>query len=249
MIPVLAPGAGQVQIRLVSLCHTELELARLKGFLSVGELQRGNRLLDKERRDRFFAGRGVLREMLAGFVGEEPGSIRLSEGEFGKPHLSDHLDEDSISFNLSHAGDFLLLGFAVGCEVGVDLEQVRQDLPFRAMAERYFSLREQEDLFSLPPAEQVGAFYRCWTRKEAYLKGAGTGFSQPSNSFDVSLLPHHPPALLAHRVSPGETARWSIKDITVPKGYCAAVAVEGAEPEVELMSKSKPAHEFDGLYG
>lgn len=232
MIAVTAPGtetirkAGQVQLRLVSLTWTANQLARLREFLTVEELRRGDRLIDKERRDRFFAGRGMLRELLAGYVGEEPGSIGISEGQFGKLHLSEHPEADPVSFNLSHAGDYLLIAFAIGCEVGVDLEQMRQDLPFRAMAERYFSTREQEELFSLPPGEQIAAFYRCWTRKEAYLKGTGSGFSQPSNGFDVSLLPHHPPALLAHRGSPGETVRWGIDDVAMPKGYCAAVAVE-----------------------
>ena len=224
--PVLGFGPNQLQIRRVSLSTTAVEQGRLGGLLSVEELQRGNRLLDKEKRDRFFAGRGILREVLAGYLGEEPGSIRLSEGEFGKPHLSDHLDGDSISFNVSHAGNYLLMAFSAGREIGVDLEQVRHDLPYRAMAERYFSAREQEELFTLPREEQLAAFYRCWTRKEAYLKGAGTGFSQPSNGFDVSLLPQQAPALLAHRGSPGEIGRWSIKDIAMPEGYCAAVAVE-----------------------
>ncbi|OGU11390.1 MAG: 4'-phosphopantetheinyl transferase [Geobacteraceae bacterium GWC2_58_44] len=237
MVSIPAPEAGRLQLRLVSLTRMASETARLKESLTVEELRRGNRLLDKERRDRFFAGRGILRQALAGYLGEEPGNVRLSEGEFGKLHLSDHLETDSISFNLSHAGEFLLLAFAAGCEVGVDLEQVRQDLPFRAMAERYFSAREQEELFSLPPGEQICAFYRCWTRKEAYLKGTGTGFSQPSNGFDMALLPDHPAELLAHRGSPGEIGRWSIKDVAVPKGYCAAVAVEGAEPEIFLATE------------
>ena len=222
-----APGADEVQLRLVSLTRAVKRLTRLREYLSHEELQRGNRLVDGERRDRFLAGRGVLRELLAGYLGEEPASIRLSQGEFGKLHLSDHLEPDSISFNLSHAGDFLLLAFAVGREVGVDLEQVRQDLPFQAMAERYFSAREQEDLFSLPSSAQLAAFYRCWTRKEAYLKGTGAGFSHPSNSFDMALLPDQPARLLAHRGSPAEVGRWSISDLEAPRGYCAAVAVEG----------------------
>jgi len=94
------------------------------------------------------------------------------------------------------------------------------------MARRYFSQHEQEDLFTLLPEERLAAFYRCWTRKEAYLKGTGTGFSQPSTSFDVSLLPQQAPALLAHRGSPAEMDRWSICDLPVPEGYCAAIAVE-----------------------
>ena len=229
VIPALGPG--KVQLRLISLPGAVERLARLREYLSAEELQRGNRLLDREKRDRFLAGRAILREILAGYLGEEPGSIRLSEGEFGKPHLSDHLDADSITFNLSHAGDLLLVAVAAGSEVGVDLEQVRldlADLPYRTMAERYFSPREQEDLFSLPASEQIDAFYRCWTRKEAYLKGTGTGFSQPSNGFDMALLPDQPAALLAHRGAPAEVGKWSISDVQVPQGYCAAVAVEDA---------------------
>jgi 4'-phosphopantetheinyl transferase len=226
VIPAL--GAGKVQLSLISLAGAVERLARLQEYLSPEELQRGNRLLDRDKRDRFLAGRAVLREILAGHLGEDPGSIRLSEGEFGKPHLSDHLEADSITFNVSHTRELLLIAIAAGREVGVDLEQVRQDLSYRTMAERYFSPHEQEDLFSLPASEQIGAFYRCWTRKEAYLKGTGTGFSQPSNGFDMALLPGQPAALLAHRGSPGEVGRWNICDVEVPQGYCAAVAVEGA---------------------
>lgn len=229
--PALSPVPGRVQLHLVSLCCTPGELARLHGFLSDEERQRCNRLIDRGRRDLAGAGRGMVREILAGYLGEEPGRVRLSQGEFGKLHLSDHLEPDSISFNLSHAGERLLLAVSAGSELGVDMELVRQDLPYRAMAERYFSEREQSELFSLPLAEQIPAFYRCWTRKEAYLKGTGTGFSHPSNGFDMALLPDHPPQLLAHRGSPGETARWCIRDVAMPSGFCAAVALETVRRE------------------
>jgi 4'-phosphopantetheinyl transferase len=224
------PAPGQVQLRLVSLDCSAHELERLQVFLTEDELQRCNRLIDRERRDRAVAGRGLLREMLAGYLGEKPEELLLSQGEFGKLHLSEHLGSDSISFNLSHAGKHLLLAVCLGYEVGVDLELVREDLDFRPMAERYFSAREQRELFSLPEPGQRAAFYRCWTRKEAYLKGTGTGFSQPANAFDVSLLPQHPPALLDHRGAPQEVERWSIRDLEMPEGYCAAVAVETDNP-------------------
>ena len=235
LVPTPAPATGQVQLHLVTLDCTAGELARLRGFLTADELLRCDRLIDRERRERAVAGRGLVREMLAGYLGEEPEQLRLSEGEFGKLHLSDHLEADSISFNLSHAGNRLLFAVCVGFEVGVDMEQVRQDLQYRAMAERYFSAREQQELFSLPVPDQLAAFYRCWTRKEAYLKGTGSGFSQPANGFDVSLLPRHPPALLAHGTSPGEAARWSIRDVAMPAGYCAAVAVDTVNPEVKRL--------------
>jgi 4'-phosphopantetheinyl transferase len=232
-MPAPVPAPGRVNLHLLSLACSARELDRLESFLSDGELQRCNRLIDRQRRDRAVAGRGLVRELLGDYLAEEPGSILLSEGEFGKLHLSEHLESDSISFNLSHAGDYLLLAVCAGCEIGVDLEQVRREIPFRAMAERYFSHHEQSDLFSLAEEEQLPAFYRCWTRKEAYLKGTGTGFSQPANGFDVSVLPQHPPALLAHRGSPDEIYRWSIRDVAMPEGYCAAIATEMENPELK----------------
>lgn len=218
-------AAGEVEVRLVSYESALLELPCLKPLLSDEELQRGNRLLDQRVRDRFFVGRGVLRVMLAEQLNVSPRTIALAQGEFGKLHLADG-GRDGIRFNVSHAGDYLLLVFAAGCEVGCDLEQLRQDLPFRAMAERYFSPREREELFGLQPDQQLAAFYRCWTRKEAYLKATGTGFSQLCTDFDVSLLPHHAPELISHRSNPAERTRWSITDLEVPAGYCAALAVE-----------------------
>jgi len=235
LIALTVPARGQVHLRLVSLSCNAHELERLQGFLTEDELQRCTRLIDPERRDRAIAGRGLLRELLAGYLGEKPEELLLSEGEFGKLHLSDHLESDSLSFNLSHAGNHLLLAVCVGCEVGVDLELVREDLDFRPMAERYFSERERRELFSLPQEEQRAAFYRCWTRKEAYLKGTGTGFSQPANAFDVSLLPQHPPQLLEHRGAPAEVERWSIRDIVLPGEYCGAVAMEGENLELKTF--------------
>jgi len=218
--------AGQTLFRLVSLQRSPGELSRLIKFLSQDELQRGKRLLDPKKREDFHTGRGLLREVLAEVTREEPGEIRIAEGDHGKPYLPYHQGAKAICFNVSHSGSFLLVAVSVERHVGVDLELVREDLEFHPMAKRYFSTREQEELFSLPPAEQLSAFYRCWTRKEAYLKGTGSGFSQPSTCFDVSLLPGQPVALLGHRVSPDEVGRWSIDDLPVPQGYCAAVAVE-----------------------
>jgi 4'-phosphopantetheinyl transferase len=234
-LPTLTPG--QVNLHLIPLDCTPPELARLEALLAEHELERFNKLLDPQRRDRATAGRGYLRQILGCYLDEEPHEVLLSEGEFGKPHLSDHLDHDSLSFNVSHAGGLLLVAVCSGCEVGVDLEAVREDISFTGMAERYFSPDERRDLVSLPQGEQVTAFYRCWTRKEAYLKACGTGFSQPSNGFDVTLLPGEPAQLRGHRSLPREIERWSIRDIEVPPGFCAALAVEFQNPKLRMFAR------------
>ncbi|MBJ6800874.1 4'-phosphopantetheinyl transferase family protein [Geomonas propionica] len=226
MIPVAGLEAVRAQYRLEPLQRPDHEKERLVGFLSEGELRRGARLLDSGKREEFLVARGLLREILAGLTGDEPASIQFEEGEFGKPYLAPRQCDDGLRFNASHAGGQLLVAVCYGAEIGVDLEEVRQDLAFRPMAERYFSVREREELFGLEPRQQLEAFYRCWTRKEAYMKATGSGFSQPSTGFDMSLRPGEPAALLGHASAPGDVNRWRIVDLPVPAGYCAALAIQ-----------------------
>ncbi|MBU5614008.1 4'-phosphopantetheinyl transferase family protein [Geomonas azotofigens] len=226
MTPVAGLEAVRAHYRLEPLQRPDFEKTRLIGHLNDAELRRGARLLDSRKREEFLVGRGLVREILGGLTGEEPGRLQVVEGEFGKPYLPAPQREDGLRFNVSHAGGFLLIAVCYGAEIGVDLEEVRQDLAFRPMAERYFSVRERKELFGLESGQQLEAFYRCWTRKEAYMKGTGSGFSQPSTGFDVSLRPGEPAALLWHQSDPAEIERWRIMDLAVPAGYCGALAMQ-----------------------
>jgi len=232
MTRTIIPANNEVQIRFTLLTREAAELARMERLLAPTELVRASRLRNSQARDRFVAGRGFLRVTLAAYLGVRPEDIRLGEEEHGKPRLADGAGYESLSFNLSHADDRLVLAVARSRRVGIDLERMEENLPFREMAEISFSPRERGELFSLPPGEQLAAFYRCWTRKEAYLKGCGRGYSLPGDSFDVSLLPSQPPLLLEHRSSPGESAGWNLIDIPVPHGYFATLAVEGKPPVI-----------------
>lgn len=236
----MIPADGCVQVWLATFPSDAGELSRLAGRLSPDERLRAGRLIDPEVRSRFAAGRGFLRETLGRYLGEEPERLVFGTGEFGKPFLAGGVKRGDLRFNISHAGNRLLLAVTTGKEVGVDLEFVRSDLDYPEMAKHYLSVRERSELLALPRNERLAAFYRLWTRKEAYLKGSGTGFSLPCTDFDVSLIPGHPPELLCHRVSPEETSRWTLTDIPVPEGYCAALAFEGEKPDLTIFPAGKP---------
>jgi 4'-phosphopantetheinyl transferase len=78
---------------------------------------------------------------------------------------------------------------------------------------------------SLPEAEQREAFFRCWTRKEAFLKARGHGLSFPLARFDVSIGAEETEVRLATRPDPADAQDWQILPVAAPEGYAAAVAV------------------------
>jgi 4'-phosphopantetheinyl transferase len=118
---------------------------------------------------------------------------------------------------------------AIGCgrDVGVDIEHIRADFAYEQIAERFFSRNEVAMLRALPLALQPGAFFDCWTRKEAYIKARGEGLSLALDGFDVSLVPEDQAALLSVRDHPEEAARWSVIGLAPGPGYAEALAVEG----------------------
>lgn len=233
MTPFPRPQDNEVHIHCLPLAA---DLAR---YLSSDEMHRADLLLDPDKRNCFMAGRGLLREILGKYLEVQPEELHFTVGAQGKPYLSGNEDNNSrLHFNLSHSGALFLLAVAADREVGIDIELLRTDTPYPDMARLAFSPREQNELFALPEHLQRSAFYRCWTRKEAYLKACGMGFALRSNSFDVSLLPDSPAVLSA----PDDSSRWVLQDIAVPEDYSAALAVEGSTPIIRYMQPlRKPA--------
>lgn len=215
------PRDGEVHLYTMALPQQSAELARLDGFLSPSERERARLLKSRAVGNRSIAVRGILREILGGYLGIEPGNVRIATGKHGKPFVEQNCGD--LRFNLSHAGDIFVLAVAAGLEVGIDIETIEPDKPLNDMARIAFSRREQEELFSLPSHHlKTAAFYRCWVRKEACMKACGRGFSLPSNSFEIPLL-HEEAALL--NICCNQTC-WHVLDIDVPHRYCAALAVE-----------------------
>ena len=179
-IPPLA--GGEVHVWRAPLFVDDARLEQLRAYLSDEENERVERLLIHRVRHAAIVSRGMLRRLLAGYLRVEPASLRFAYGGQGKPYLR----RQHCEFNVSHSGDDLLVAVCPDREVGVDVERIRLDIEHRQIAMRYFSLWEQEDLAKLPDEERGHGFYRAWTRKEAFLKARGTGFTTRLADFDVA---------------------------------------------------------------
>jgi 4'-phosphopantetheinyl transferase len=220
-------GPDELSAWLIPIDAAPHRLRDLTETLSPDEQQRAARFHFERDRVRFIAARGALRRILGRYLNRPPAEIAFAYSPYGKPSLS---AEPWLSFNISHSGDWAICAFAQGRRVGVDIELIRRELGEETIAERFFSPREVADLRSLPADEQPAAFFRCWTRKEAFVKARGEGLSLPLDRFDVSLRPDAPPALLRTLDDPREAARWSMLALSAPPDYEAAIVVEGPLP-------------------
>ena len=205
-------------------------LERLSKTLSQDEMDRADRFVRDRDRRRFIVARGCLRKVLSRYLETEPEEVLFGYGTEGKPFLRTKTSIP-IYFNLAHSAELALIAVTGMGEVGVDVEELREEVDRLDLARRYFSAREFEDLSSLPEEDQSLAFYRCWTRKEAYLKAKGGGITESLAGFSVSLLPDDPAALLEN--DDGDSVDWGIVEIQPSEGYIGAVAMKKRKFEVE----------------
>lgn len=201
--------------------------SRWQRILSPDEQTRAARFHFARDRQRFSATRALLRIVLGSYVGSAPEKLVFAYLDKGKPFLKSRGTDDALEFNVSHSGDVALLAITRGRSVGVDVEQIRENLDPLAIARRYFSPHEQSRLGTLEGSDRYAGFFRCWTRKEAYIKARGDGLSLPLDAFDVSLNPGDQNALLACRTPDPDTKMWSLREVTAGEGYVAALCVQG----------------------
>src|SRR5262249_22449671 len=135
----------------------------------------------------------------------------------------------------SHSDEFALLGLTFEGEIGVDIERVHALEEIKEIAGRFFSPAEAAALMSLPPDQQIEAFFNCWTLKEAFLKARGEGLSGHLAEFDVAFIPGERPALLRTGWDPEEARRWSLYSLEVVTGYRAALAVRASRVTIKRL--------------
>jgi 4'-phosphopantetheinyl transferase len=152
-------------------------------WLSCDELARAERFHSDLHRARYIVGRATLRRVLADRVGCSPAAIRLSYGTNGKPMLES--SRGHVEFNLAHSGGDAVIALADGAAVGVDIELLRPIADLESLAHLVFSDAELCELELAP--DLVSAFLNGWTRKEAYVKALGMGFTAPLREITVSL--------------------------------------------------------------
>ncbi|HET9088432.1 MAG TPA: 4'-phosphopantetheinyl transferase superfamily protein [Acidobacteriaceae bacterium] len=199
-------------------------------LLDPEELQRARRFVYSQDRDRYVRAHAGMRCLLGSYARIEPRDVEFSKDACGKPRMirPNHGEPSSrLFFNLSHTANVAVLALSARHEIGVDVEA---ENPRNAkVAERYFSTLELHTLGTLPPELWLRGFYRCWTGKEALLKGEGRGLSGSLHSFDIQADPRQPAALLAVRAQSPVHIDWQLLAVQPTVGVAGTIAIRHRE--------------------
>jgi 4'-phosphopantetheinyl transferase len=160
----------EVHLWETSLSVNDEELARMFDLLSPVDQWAADEFSHVQARRQYIVSRGMLRQLLSGYIGTAPEEIQFTIEGAGKPVLA---GKRWLDFNLTHSGDLTLFGIARR-PLGVDMEQVREMPRAIELAKRYFSPAQHEQIAGTPDGRRSWEFLGMWVRREAYAKALGT---------------------------------------------------------------------------
>jgi 4'-phosphopantetheinyl transferase len=188
-------------------------------ILAAGERERADRFRFIEDRRRYTATRALLRIILGEYLDLDPHSLCFAYSRFGKPFLAAAQNLAGITFNVAHSGDYSLLAFGAGRDLGIDIEHLRMDRNVEQLARAMFAPSRYREFLARPEALRKREFLREWTRREAVGKAQGVGIS-------LSSVPSE------HVITHPE---WFVGDIDAGPDYVAALATRPPIAEACLM--------------
>lgn len=208
----------------VNLRELDSEAHALRRILSPSEQARAEQFRFLRHRNNYVIRHGILRILLACYVGQRPSGLEFTMGARGKPELRSASGEPGIHFNLSHSRDVALLGFARACPIGVDVERLDPVPDCEQIARRFFSQAEAASLAALPGEMRDHRFLELWTCREALLKATGEGLV--AGGATPEARPSGPSAsgFGGAERAPQVSAEWRIHSFRPLPGYVAAVA-------------------------
>ncbi len=205
-------------------------------ILSDDERQRAARFVF-EKDQRFFAAcRSALRVLLGRYLERRAEDISFVYSERGKPRVA---GESDLRFNVSHSGGLAIFAFTLGCELGVDVEMVKPVAEMDRIAQRFFCQEEFSELVNLPENEKPDAFFRCWTRKEAYIKATGDGLSAPLDQFQVTFGAQEDARFVHINHDKTRAAQWTLQALHLDSPFVGALAYEAPPKEILLFDLTR----------
>jgi 4'-phosphopantetheinyl transferase len=214
---------SDVHVWVINLEASPSCVRELSSTLSSDEKDRAANFNFEHLTTRFCVGRGLLRAFLGAYLATAPRDIEFLYGRCGKPFVA---GVDAFQFNVAHSENMAVYAFAWGCELGVDIERVRDLQDIAGIARHFFCPEEVADLNCVSARERRDSFFACWTRKEAYIKATGEGLSASLDSFRVALQPRETPCFVHINGSTSDAGLWSLHSFRPNEEHIGALAFQ-----------------------
>ena len=215
---------NEISVWFINFDVSEDKITFLNSFLSEDEILKASKFRFKKDKNCSIITRGTLRLLSSKYLNIKPEDIPFKNGEFGKPYYD---LKTKLKFNVSHSGNMAVIGFVLNDDIGVDIEEMKTDFEVFDIASNYFSNSEIDSLKSSPLENHINGFYRCWTKKESFIKAKAKGLSFPLDSFSVSIDSDEKTELLETKWDKNEKELWNLFSFTPQENYIGAVSVKG----------------------
>lgn len=215
-------ASGEAHVWRAELNGFDSELDAFRETLAPEELARAARFVFDRDRRRFITARGVLRDILAGYLNTTARSVSIAYSVHGKPFLPGQSGEAALRFNVSHSRALATFAIARGMEIGVDIEYINPQMEIEEIASQYFADTEVAALRALRPDLRIRTFFDIWTRKEAYIKAAGEGFGIDLQGFHVPIGQNGP-----IRPMRRGSEEWFVRGLAPGDNFSGALVVPG----------------------
>lgn len=191
-----------------------------RALLDPEEIRRHAALRQQADRDQFAAAHAGLRLLLGRHLGRHPASVTFGSAPCplcGQAHGRPVVRAASPDLHFSMSRRPGIAAYVVASQpVGIDIEALDRPVGLDDLLPTLHP-SERTALAALPARARRTAALRSWVRKEAYLKGIGTGLGIDPSEVEVGVddLP---------RPKRGPDG-WLLVDLPVTTGHVAALAV------------------------
>ena len=218
-------------MNIIRVYRADLDLLSERACFSLlDEIERNRAagISNRSARHEFVKSRALLRLLLSKHTGLPAKTLKFATGENGKPVL---LGSHEMHFNVSHSDGAALVAIA-SAEVGIDIERIDGSVDYAGVAQSVFSRSEIEMLREASDARRGEVFFSIWTRKEAYLKATGAGFS--SNLPMISTAA--PDGTIENNGGSSGHCAWRAFDLPVAGFFKAALVTAARDCRIDLVN-------------
>ncbi len=210
-----------VQVWLISTELPDVVLADVASLLDEEERSRAAAMARAAHRRRFLAVHGAVRVIVGRHLGTRPERLMWRYGPHGKPSLA--IPGADLEVSMSHSGQVAALALSDSRPVGVDVQVLADSVDVLRMSRRFYPPLEAGFVSAATDHDdQVRRFTWLWARKEACVKVHG-GRLLPGLRLPVTGIG----CVVAADPGGPLPGPYAIQNISAPRGYYAAVALEG----------------------